>query len=66
MKKKRKWVRSQAEDEVIEEWYVNCKHCGNEILTCDDCGYEFEDGDTVYCGGEDKHVCKDCVKDTPV
>ena len=41
---------------------MKCDVCDEKITSCDKCGNNFVDGDSLNCGGFDEgHICSTCV-----
>lgn len=38
-----------------------CDNCEEEVLGCDECGYDFKKKDKIFCGRLGTHICRDCV-----
>lgn len=42
--------RKTKATEVEEiEYYILCKECGDELITCDECEGEIADGESIIC-----------------
>ncbi|MEM4056810.1 MAG: hypothetical protein QW578_07220, partial [Thermoplasmatales archaeon] len=41
---------------------IQCDECGEAILRCYACGYEFERDDYVYCDHTAMHLCEKCYR----
>lgn len=48
------------ETETTSKTIIICDGCGAEEPQCSDCGCEFDDCDTIYCGGYHSHLCYEC------
>lgn len=42
---------------------IFCSHCEEEIISCRQCGYEFEEGDTVICTSEGHFCSWECFQE---
>ena len=51
-----------SDDQMIEEHYESIanEHRYKPVLQCDECGYEFEEGDDVF-KFDGICLCRDCV-----
>ncbi len=67
MKKAIVFDRSEEDEDDMDDLRMECDNCYNHIVyNCDICRKEFEDGEPIFCSGneheEGKHYCLDCVK----
>lgn len=39
---------------------MKCGHCKEDIDSCDDCYFIFEEGEDIFCYPDGRHICRDC------
>lgn len=44
---------------------MKCKNCLIQVMCCENCGVDFDEGDTVLCidEGDGGHICENCIDD---
>lgn len=44
---------------------MKCKNCSTQIASCENCGMDFEEEDTIICidEGNGGHICENCIDD---
>lgn len=53
---------TNATSELPEEPQMICTKCNKELLVCDGCEYDFDDGEDILCYNG-KHYCEDCAEE---